>query len=75
LAPGAAARLSRRGAAYDLIVLTVEQAARRVGRSPETVRRWIVVLARMLGGRLVTIDARLRRGIAGLGFVIGPTEL
>lgn len=34
-----------------------------------------VALARSLGCRLVTLDARLRRGTARLGFVIGPTEL
>jgi predicted nucleic acid-binding protein len=34
-----------------------------------------VALARILGCRLVTLDARLRRGTARLGFVIGPTEL
>jgi predicted nucleic acid-binding protein len=34
-----------------------------------------VALARQLGCRLVTVDARLRRGTARLGFVIGPTEL
>lgn len=34
-----------------------------------------VALARLLGCRLVTIDARLRRGADRLGFVVGPTEL
>lgn len=34
-----------------------------------------VALARLLGCRLVTLDARLRRGTDRLGFVIGPTEL
>lgn len=34
-----------------------------------------VALARLLGCQLVTLDARLRRGTARLGFVIGPTEL
>jgi predicted nucleic acid-binding protein len=34
-----------------------------------------VALARLLGCRLVTLDARMRRGTARLGFVIGPTEL
>ena len=34
-----------------------------------------VALARLLGCRLVTLDARLRRGAERLGFVIGPTEL
>ena len=34
-----------------------------------------VALARALGCRLITLDARLRRGTARLGFVIGPTEL
>lgn len=34
-----------------------------------------VALARILRCRLVTLDARLRRGTARLGFVIGPTEL
>jgi predicted nucleic acid-binding protein len=34
-----------------------------------------VALARILGCRLVTLDARLRRGTTRLGFVIGPTEL
>ena len=34
-----------------------------------------VALARHLGCRLVTLDARLRRGAARLGFVVGPTEL
>jgi predicted nucleic acid-binding protein len=33
-----------------------------------------VALARLLGCRLVTLDARLRRGTARLGFVVGPTE-
>jgi predicted nucleic acid-binding protein len=34
-----------------------------------------VALARILSCRLVTLDARLRRGTARLGLVIGPTEL
>jgi predicted nucleic acid-binding protein len=34
-----------------------------------------VALASLLGCRLVTVDARLRRGADRLGFVIGPTEL
>jgi predicted nucleic acid-binding protein len=34
-----------------------------------------VALAGLLGCRLVTADARLRRGADRLGFVIGPTEL
>jgi predicted nucleic acid-binding protein len=34
-----------------------------------------VALARMLGCKLVTLDARMRRATARLGFVVGPTEL
>jgi predicted nucleic acid-binding protein len=34
-----------------------------------------VGLARLLGCRLVTLDARLRRGADRLGFVVGPHEL
>jgi predicted nucleic acid-binding protein len=34
-----------------------------------------VALASLLGCRLVTVDGRLRRGAARLGFVLGPTEL
>jgi len=34
-----------------------------------------VALARLLGCRLVTLDARLRRGADRLGFVIAPHEL
>jgi predicted nucleic acid-binding protein len=34
-----------------------------------------VALARLLGCRLVTLDARLRRGAQRLGLVVGPTEL
>ncbi|MGH9065088.1 MAG: type II toxin-antitoxin system VapC family toxin [Acidimicrobiales bacterium] len=34
-----------------------------------------VTLARLLGCRLVTLDARLRRGTARLGLVVGPHEL
>jgi predicted nucleic acid-binding protein len=34
-----------------------------------------VALARIRGCRLVTLDARLRRGTARLGCVVGPTEL
>lgn len=34
-----------------------------------------VALAALLGCRLVTLDARLRRGADRLGFVVGPTEL
>src|SRR6266542_5853554 len=34
-----------------------------------------VALAQLFGCRLVTLDARLRRGAARLGFVIGPDEL
>ncbi len=34
-----------------------------------------VALARILGCRLVTLDARLRRGATRLGFVVGPMEL
>jgi predicted nucleic acid-binding protein len=34
-----------------------------------------IALAQILGCRLVTVDARLRRGADRLGFVVGPTEL
>jgi predicted nucleic acid-binding protein len=34
-----------------------------------------VALARLLGCRLITLDARMQRGTARLGFVVGPTEL
>lgn len=34
-----------------------------------------VALARLLACRLVTLDARMRRGTARLGFVVGPIEL
>ena len=34
-----------------------------------------VALARLLGCRMVTLDARLRRGADRLGFVFSPTEL
>lgn len=34
-----------------------------------------VALARLLGCRLVTLDARLRRGADRLGVVVGPDEL
>jgi predicted nucleic acid-binding protein len=34
-----------------------------------------VALASLLGCRLVTLDARLRRGTDRLGFVVSPTEL
>jgi predicted nucleic acid-binding protein len=34
-----------------------------------------VALARLLGCKLVTLDARMRRGTARLGFVVGPLEL
>lgn len=34
-----------------------------------------VALASLLGCRLVTVDARLRRAAQRLGFVVGPTEL
>lgn len=34
-----------------------------------------VALASLLGCRLVTVDARLRRRADRLGFVVGPTEL
>ena len=34
-----------------------------------------LALASLLGCRLVTLDARLRRGTAQLGFVVSPTEL
>lgn len=34
-----------------------------------------VALARLLGCRLVTLDARLRRGADRLGFVVTPDEL
>lgn len=34
-----------------------------------------VALARLLGCRLVTVDARLHRGTRRLGFVVGPDEL
>lgn len=36
-----------------------------------TTSRWRAFLA----CRLITLDARLRRGTTRLGFVIGPTEL
>ncbi len=52
----------RRGTTYDALILTVEEAASRVGRSPETVRRWI------RSGRLsATIEGRRR--------VIDPSDL
>jgi len=34
-----------------------------------------VALAALLDCQLVTLDLRLRRGAAGLGFVVTPTEL
>jgi predicted nucleic acid-binding protein len=34
-----------------------------------------VALARLLDCRLLTIDGRLRRGTARLGFVVGPAEI
>lgn len=34
-----------------------------------------VALARLLKCQLVTLDARMRRGTARLGFVVGPTEI
>jgi predicted nucleic acid-binding protein len=34
-----------------------------------------LALASLLGCRLVTLDGRLRRGAATLGFVVGPGEL
>lgn len=34
-----------------------------------------LALAKLLGCRLVTLDARLRRATDRLGFVVGPTEL
>jgi predicted nucleic acid-binding protein len=34
-----------------------------------------VALARLLDCKLVTLDARMRRGTARLGFVVGPMEL
>ena len=34
-----------------------------------------VGLARLLGCRLVTLDARLKRATARFGFVVGPTEV
>lgn len=34
-----------------------------------------VALARLLSCKLVTLDARMRRGTARLGFVVGPIEL
>lgn len=34
-----------------------------------------LALASLLGCRLLTVDARLRRGADRLGFVVGPTEL
>lgn len=34
-----------------------------------------VALARLLKCQLVTLDARMRRGTARLGLVVGPTEL
>lgn len=34
-----------------------------------------LALASLLGCRVVTLDARLRRGAGRLGYVIGPGEL
>jgi predicted nucleic acid-binding protein len=34
-----------------------------------------VAPARLLSCKLVTLDAKMRRGTARLGFVVGPTEL
>ncbi|HEY3208372.1 MAG TPA: hypothetical protein VGL18_01050 [Actinomycetota bacterium] len=78
----------------------MSEAAKRLGRSPETVRPWIrsgklrsygaangelgwaktydaeyIALARLMRCRLISLDARLLRGAARLGFVIGLDEL
>jgi excisionase family DNA binding protein len=53
---------NRRRASYDPDVLTVEEAATRVGRSPDTVRRWI------RSGRLAAATEGRRR-------VIDPADL
>jgi predicted nucleic acid-binding protein len=34
-----------------------------------------VALSRLLDCRLLTLDGRLRRGAARLGFVVGPSDL
>jgi predicted nucleic acid-binding protein len=34
-----------------------------------------LALARLLGGRVVTLDGRLRRGADRTGLVVAPTEL
>ena len=52
----------RRCTAYDPVMLTVEEAASRVGRSPATVRRWIR-------------DGRLSSHTEGRRHVIDPADL
>jgi hypothetical protein len=50
-------------------------AARTARAAPATYDAEYVALASLLGCRLVTVDARLRRGADRLGFVAGPTDL
>ena len=55
--------------------------ARTIRRHPASHadKLWIItlgmVLGLLLGARVVTLDARLRRGADGLGIVIAPHEL
>ena len=49
-------------------MLTVSEAARRTGRHPETIRRWIWsgrMRAEKVGGRHLIADAELERATAG----------
>ncbi|MGI8633382.1 MAG: type II toxin-antitoxin system VapC family toxin [Solirubrobacterales bacterium] len=58
----------------DRLGLVAWQVAEELGWA-KTYDAEYVALARILGCRLVTIDARLRRGADRLGFVVGPLEL
>jgi predicted nucleic acid-binding protein len=81
LAPAQADHARRRLADADIDLRTHPRLADETWRVADklgwakTYDAEYIALAALLECRLVTVDARLRRGADRLGFVVGPTEL